>query len=275
MLDDVKHIKSVIDTFNQRCAKQYEIFVNRKIQNAYHLRWKQNIFTPITITEHSEIKLFLESTSNTKKDKWKHLLFITISPPPSLDKNQFIKKMKSLADLSLFDGYILSFEQRGSTEATSAEGIHAHMLCIRSPIYGKSKIKKRFINSLVTKKIFKKEQNNAPYLMAQKYQKKTMFSYQENLDSTLMTKIDYILGYKNHNKLQKVKIDKYFRKKMKLPDLYYKKCNFLNEKKILQYIIKKNKKIKIKCVDKNEHSVEEDEEHEEDLALKKPFLSPT
>ncbi len=227
-----------IDKFNLNLDNQYNIFLNRKIQLYYHNRFKNGIFKPLKLNHQDEIFDFLTSLLKTKSGKWEDLIFITISPPDNTDTHSFVDKCLYLANLKIFTGYMVVFEQRGSTNMDLGKGIHCHLLLTRNHTYNKGKIKSRFLKSLKNQNIYNNKQNNVINLEKQMKKKQSYFSFQFPFNDKLLGKVDYLLGGKNDEKLDKVLCDKIWRGKYAISSHYYKESPFLKEKKILEYIIK-------------------------------------
>ena len=226
--------------FNTLLTKQYDIFLSRKIQSCYHNRWKQKNFLPIKCQTKEEMLEFLTKLSNTKKGTWEDIIFITISSPDNTDTLLFIEKCLALCSLAIFKGYMTVFEQRGSTPIEAGKGLHAHMLLTRNRKYNKGKIISRFLKSLKNKNIYNNKQNNEINLRKQMKKKSSYFSMQFPFNDKLLGKVDYLLGGKNEDKLDKVEVDKLWRETYEIESYYFKECEYLKENKILQYIIKKN-----------------------------------
>ena len=238
-LDKMMIDEQLLLDFNLRLYKQYEIFLNRKIQQHYHSRWQKQIVKPIRLNSVKEMEEFVVSLSTTKSGKWDDIIFITISPPDNTDTLSFVKKVLHLANLTIFNGYMVAFEQRGATYDEAGKGMHAHLLLTRNHKYNKGKIKSRFLTVLKNQNIYNPQQNNIVNLTKQINKKSSYFSMQFPFNDKLFGKVDYLLGGKNAEKQEKVSIDKIWRNKYDIDPYYLKICEYLKKNNISEYITQK------------------------------------
>ena len=207
------------DNLRESAKKEY---IKQKWKQYFSLLWKQNplgIETSKTM-RLDELKNAIEDLTSKKKGKYKNY-FITITTPPNTDKIKFINGCKKLFDNAVIDRGYMVFEQRGETEDTVGDGLHCHLLLTRKDIYNHSKFSNRLLEQLIKLKINEKYKS-VKQLLKMANLNSSPFSFQNIKNETVKKKLNYIQGNKNDEKLLKVQLDKVFRKKFDLQDIYKK-----------------------------------------------------
>ena len=198
-------------------------FIKQKYKTYYSLLWEHEPEKILTVLpmDLKELKIqtnLLKLKSSRKKHK---NYFVTITTPPETDKLKFINGIKKLFDNAVIDRGYLVFEQRGETISEIGKGLHAHLLIFRNDKYTNSKFTNRLLAQLIKLEINEKYKS-VKQLLKMANMKSSPFSYQNIKDETVSKKLAYILGDKNDEKLEKVKMDSEFRKTFDLLDIYKK-----------------------------------------------------
>lgn len=211
--------------FHKQKVAAWKKFIQQKCLKLYHLRWANGEHKPPIIKDESDLIEQLQSFKGQRKNGKYPNYFITITTTEDKDKNEFIASIKKLFENSVIEKGYLVFEQRGICEEEIGKGIHAHLLVFRdTKKYNHSKFTNRLLGQLVKLKV-NKTYTSVKGLLLKASKKHSTFSFQNIKDETVSKKIAYIEGDKNEEKLEKVKMDKVFRLKYKLENIYKKKLS--------------------------------------------------
>ena len=140
------------------------------------------------------------------KEELKEWIFITINPKDDISITDFKNKIDSITKWKCFYKGFYVFEQRGENENEIGKGMHSHIMLCKYNVE-----RKRLIQRLET--TFKKYCNQ-PFINTINVLRKSPQHGQETLD-------EYMKGQKQDNKLQKVELDKIWRKQNNIEDIYF------------------------------------------------------
>lgn len=140
------------------------------------------------------------------KEDTKEWIFITINPKSNITLTDFHNKIQSLTKWKCFHKGFYVLEQRGETP-DNIHGIHAHIMLVKYNIERKRLIK-RLETTFAKYCDLKKAENTI------NVKRKSPEHGKETLD-------EYMKGEKQDDKLQKVEIDKIWRKENNLDEIYF------------------------------------------------------
>ena len=153
-----------------------------------------------------------------RKEDNKPFWFITISPKPEADFNEFKSAIEDVSTFCWVEKCYWTFEQRGATLEKMGTGFHAHIILEKyniAPSKLKSIMKNKFSKFIVVDKFIDNKINIL--------EKKKPF---------LQDKLDYIMGKKiDSDKPEKCEIDKKWREKLQM-ELFYSFDILTDERRI-------------------------------------------
>lgn len=153
--------------------------------------------------EQPSIHAMLSQVIYQSKLKEQEIYFITLNPRPRTDSLAFIEKVHTLKGRSYLPNLRYCFEQRGESLEKLGEGIHVHMVCIKK----KGISPKQMLNNLES--LFKK------------FMPRNGIDIKKYPHAFLKEKLLYMQGVKwAEEKTAKVKMDKLFREKFDLKNIY-------------------------------------------------------
>lgn len=130
--------------------------------------------------------------------------FITVNPPPECPLDKLLQQINKFLGKKWITHYAYVIEQRGETEEEAGKGLHTHIL-IHSNNYPPARMRKEMCSTFA--KIMTCNANN-PYVVFIRD------------DEQYKIRLTYLNGLKTEEKKEKVKIDKYYREKNKLLNIY-------------------------------------------------------
>lgn len=175
--------------------------------NDEHSRYQRRLI--YLIGKQKERQAVMGSSHSPVKDKRKAdtgMYFITVSPPPEANLQEFIRATHQFMALKVIKDGSYVFEQRSETEDEMGRGFHTHILCQRQtkPSAFKKELKRIFL------KFFRSD------CFGQKQ------FFMENVEiAEKHKKIRYMKGEKyGKSKAKKCSMDKIWRKSVLLNDMY-------------------------------------------------------
>ena len=189
------------DLFRQ-CKEEFK---KRKILQLLKMEYQLENY----LKDFSKIETEMKQKLKEKKaeKRFDTYIFLTISPPESAKLKDMVKCMERAVKRKFVTKYHYAFEQRGDTVKNCGKGKHMHLLFKRDLNYKPATIKRDLKNTF--KNLFGKH----PMTDAVFNWKKCGYEY-------YLGRLDYIKGKKDDEKLEKVEIDKLFRKLYKLKPIY-------------------------------------------------------
>lgn len=149
---------------------------------------------------HNEVK--------ERQEKLKPFYFITISPKPNTEFDDFKTSIEECINWIFMEEGIYAYEQRGGNDKECGNGFHVHIILIKYNVKPKTLYKR-----LLSK--FQKfcEPKNGSY--------ENVINVRQKRSEFLQDKLDYIRGLKHDDdKPEKVYQDKIWRQKLNLQDYY-------------------------------------------------------
>lgn len=165
-----------------------------------------------------DFKKILKQSLRPKKEDKNDFFFLTINPKPDITLSQFLNKIQKTLKSNLFADHLAVIEQRGNSDLTCGQGLHAHILFKRiTPLnegLPPSNIKRNLRESY--KKICLSSNNQ-------------IFNQQFVSRELALDKFNYIIGQNKtgEGKKEKQNYDKIYRSQNNLPE-YYGNIDILN-----------------------------------------------
>ena len=147
----------------------------------------------------------LEMEINQDAELLKPWYFITINPKPEIKLSDFVSKIESITEWKIFKKGYYVFEQRGETEDELGKLPHCHILLEKYTI--------EFARLLTRLETSFKKYCNPPY-------KNTINVKTKIKEHALETLDEYMAGAKQNDKLDKCFLDRMWRSKNNLKDIY-------------------------------------------------------
>ena len=192
--------------------------INNDIYEAYAIEEmmknlnKKLIKMKLDNNEFMSSQPFLQKLHNEvkeRKEKLKPFYFITISPKPNTDFNDFKDSVESCVNWIFMEEGLYAYEQRGANDEECGNGFHVHIILIKYNVKPKT-----LLTRLITKfKKFCEPDKTGSY--------ENVINVKQKRNEFLQDKLDYIRGLKHDDdKPDKVYQDKQWRTKLNLQNYY-------------------------------------------------------
>lgn len=193
-----QHTNAIKSTKDKLLTKMYQQYIELKLEHepeTMHL----DVFTKSVCTKLAELK----ERASPAKQKVSHV-WVTINPKPDAELTDFIHVVEKIVTKSWIEGYVYTYEQRGTDMDTLGTGFHAHLLFPKG--------------DKPPSHISRELQNTCKHIVGNPKHVHIVYI----TDDDVLQKIRYMQGHKTaDDKALKVTMDKVWRNEHGFDDIYY------------------------------------------------------